>query len=239
LRKLESKTILIGVSFFLMNDLPTLLGHEFTTHLGERIALIPCTGYGGRAGAPLYSEMLPHPRFAMSFLAKAIERAQNIGYQPLVISRLDKVLLNDWLRGNAIPHALVTPRYSWIQSMQVTQPLWKAKNMVIMPDVDFRPEGALAQVAQLLESNPVVMGVFNVEAMDFWGGVKFEGEKVYIGESIKTREPGLNWGLIGFQQASGEELWRCSRESQIKKEWLELNLKVSSVPLHAFFDHTK
>jgi len=201
--------------------------------------IIPAAGFGTRVGSPPAKELLPHPKYKMSFLEKALERVLSSGAKPLVISRVDKTHLNRWLFESKIPHILVTPTFEWVETVMLSSPYWVEKNLLLLPDADFSPETIIHNLLHDLDHFDLSFGVFDVLDIQKWGAVIESDGKFFITEKYKSSQPGTAWGLIAFQKGTANQFWEIYQQSQLTHQWLELAFKLNLRRLDYFEDLTR
>lgn len=217
----------------------SIVQEAFLSKLTDKRVIIPAAGLGTRMGSPAAKELLPHPYYPMSFMEKALERVEKAGATPLVISRIDKSVLNSWLEEREVPHIQIEKTPEWVQSVWASRHYWGKKNLLLLPDTEFSPEKIMQDIFSDLETTELSLGVFSVENLSLWGGIKQEGERVFIAEKLSKIQAGLAWGLIGFQGDSGERFWQSYLSAQKTHEWTEVSLSLSLHHLEKFEDLTR
>ncbi len=216
-----------------------IVQEAFLSKLTASRVIIPAAGLGTRVGSPAAKELLQHPYYSMSFMEKALERVDRAGASALVISRDDKKVLNDWLMEREVPHIQIKKTPEWVQTIWASRDYWGKKNLLLLPDTEFSPEHVMSEIFSDLDTYQVSFGVFSVENLSLWGGVKREGEDIYIAEKLANAESGLAWGLIGFQGESGESFWKNYLIAQSSKNWVKITQTVSMHRLEKFEDLTR
>lgn len=207
--------------------------------LSDRLMIIPAAGLGTRVGSPPAKELLPHPKEEGTFIEVALRKARKFNSTPLVISRFDKNVLNNWLLENKIPHILVTKTSEWVETVILSKRYWKDKNLLLLPDTDFSPKEIISDLFLELDSKPLAFGVFDVENISLWGSLKSEQERRYISEKNRNHLPGKAWGLISFTKKGGDVFWPLYLESQLLKDWVEIPIEFSELHLLGFTDLTR
>lgn len=197
---------------------------EFLSKLSERIVIIPCAGFGTRVGSPPAKELLKHPNYGMTFLEKALLRVSEAGATPLVISRFDKTILNDWLKEHEIPHLLVLPTSEWVETVLVSRPFWQKKNLLLLPDADFSPDSLILEMLEALDKFELSFATFSVDDLSLWGGIKNDSE-LFVSEKLGDKVSGEAWGIIGWRNDS-QEFWAIYEKARISKSWE----KVPAIP---------
>jgi len=201
--------------------------------------IIPAAGLGTRVGSPPAKELLSHPKEDGSFLEVALKKASTHNLTPLVISRVDKIVLNDWLFKNQIPHILVTKTSEWVETVLLSKNYWREKNLLLLPDTEFSPEMIIQEMISELDSCSLIFATFEVDNISLWGSVKNEGNKNYISEKNKTPQKGRAWGLISFTKIAGDIFWPLYLKSQEKGDWVEMPVDFSEKSIGYFADLTR
>ncbi len=217
----------------------SIVQEAFLSKLTDKRVIIPAAGLGTRMGSPAAKELLPHPYYPMSFMEKALERVEKAGATPLVISRSDKGVLNSWLEEREVPHIQIEKTPEWVQSVWASRHYWGKKNLLLLPDTEFSPEKVIEDIFSDLETTELSLGVFSVENLSLWGGIKQEGERFFIAEKLSRSQAGLAWGLIGFQGHSGESFWQNYLAAQKTHEWTQVSQSVCLHQLEKFEDLTR
>ncbi len=203
------------------------------------MVIIPAAGLGTRVGSPPAKELLPHPKADGSFLDVALKRIKEINATPLVISRVDKIVLNEWLFINEIPHILITKTPEWVQTVLLSKNYWRKKNILLLPDADFLPAQILKDITLELDRFSLTFATFPVEDIRFWGSVKKEFGNNYVSEKNHQNQSGIAWGIIGFSKEAGEVFWPLYLESQLTRNWVQVPVDFSVLPLSYFVDLTR
>lgn len=212
---------------------------EFISKLSDRLVIVPAAGFGTRVGSPQAKELMLHPLFGVSFLEKCLERIANCGATPLVISRSDKVVLNDWLTSHAVSHLQITKTSEWVQTVLASQEFWQEKNLLLLPDTNFSPENILSKMFHSLNHSELVAATFEVDDLRLWGGIKSLKGKTFVSEKISQPESGSAWGILGFSKSGGGVFWPTYLKAQASKKWEQIDLSFATHELDSFKDLTR
>ncbi|MES3038059.1 MAG: hypothetical protein V4736_09155 [Bdellovibrionota bacterium] len=204
--------------------------------------LIPAAGFGSRVGSPLSKEMLLDSETGEPLIEKHLRAAQENGAKALVITRLEKLNLIEFIRTKYKDTELVfvekTPE--WTDSLIGTQNLWSNRNIVILPDTVFRPTTILKEIGDLLTNTQVVYATHKVDDPKNWGIIDFTPEnKPSIWEKPMNSVHTDAWGVMGFQKSCGVQLLTAHRNSQVNKVPQILDFKCAQIRLEEFRDLTR
>ncbi|MDW8190344.1 MAG: hypothetical protein RMK80_05165 [Pseudobdellovibrionaceae bacterium] len=207
-------------------------------------AIIPAAGWGRRLGSPPAKELLPHPFYpSRTFLEVVLEMCQLFQLDPLVISREDKVVLNNWLQKHVekANFQIIPPTQEWLETVWLSRIHWKAKNILLLPDVFFRPHSIIEDLQRSLDHYEMVVAthLVPIEQATQWGllmdgGFLVEKPQQLPGVAkVLTQDRLMAWGLLAFRntepvQAFWEQYVKGYRESRmvaLPTPWQQLNLE--------------
>ena len=162
--------------------------------------IIPAAGYGKRMGSVSAKELLPHPNSGKPFLLEAIQKHQALQAPFHIISRKDKIELNEFIyslkKGSTlhpgsilqqdfsplsdpidVPIELqcIEPSKEWPDTILQSKPYWTEWNLLVLPDADYHPLVTLKQLEEFQKSDAaysVLFFTFNVENSSTWGMVR-------------------------------------------------------------------
>lgn len=162
--------------------------------------IIPAAGYGTRMGSVSAKELFPHPRSGIPFLLEAIQKHQALRAPFHIISRKDKVELNEFilalqkastlhresiLRQDFSPSKdsidvpielqCIEPSKEWPDTILQSKPFWAEWNLLVLPDADYGPLVTLKQFEEFQNLNPphsALFFTFHVEDSSTWGMVR-------------------------------------------------------------------
>jgi hypothetical protein len=196
--------------------------------------LIPAAGYGRRMGSPPAKELLSHPDFPdKNFMQIAIQRCLEVNLKPLVISRVDKTELNEYLFQHRIPFTLIENSEDWPETLLKSFNHWTLHSIVLLPDTTFKPEGILKNLADDLFSQSLSLSLFKIQDSSLWGGVGFDQNKIEISEKKIGYQ--YAWGHLAFHRNVGKELL----ERLHQKKNFQFNDQFSVHHLEHFEDLTR
>lgn len=183
------------------------------------LVIIPAAGWGIRVGSPPAKELLTHPQFPQySFLEYTLTLCKRFELDPLVISRKDKSVLNEWLASHlpSNQYLIVATTSEWTDTVLQTHKLWRSKNIVLLPDTVWQPWDAINDLILALEQNSLALLLHQVIDPENWGMVSQD----QIIEKPQNRALSFlgAWGLIAFtNQPAILEFWQkyhLSRQNQ-------------------------
>ncbi len=203
-------------------------------------AIIPCCGFGTRAGMlPNQSkEMLPdlNDEHERPLIHWHLMHCWRNGIEPLVLVRKEKEDLISYLAQKQVDveTIIMEPGKEMPETVYNAKDHWDNKNILLLPDTRFEPLNALKQVKKSLEFGcDAVFGVHEVNNLSLWGGISPGSYCEKPSYSI----PGNAWGIIGFTKAAGKEIFT---NLQTKNEPFYLgNFDVNFVFLEKFEDLTR
>jgi UTP-glucose-1-phosphate uridylyltransferase len=209
------------------------------------IAIIPAAGYGRRVGRPPAKELLPHPEVkSKSYIEVSIEICEEFHMSPLIISRKDKEVLNQFVLHRLGPSNLVTLSESeeWTDSVNQSGEFWGDKNLLLLPDVSFSPRNVIDQILMALDHNEIVLGIHTIDpaTSPLWGVVdKIKGtvrEKPTSEETFQSTA----WGLMGFRGSkAAKQFWLDYHHSYKEQRAVELPTPFAFMDLDSFVDLTR
>lgn len=183
------------------------------------LVIIPAAGWGTRVGSPPAKELLSHPIYPhRNFIEQALHVCDQAELDALFISRADKSALNDWLLKNipANNYLIIEQTTEWTDSLLQSQPLWRSKNILLLPDTQWRPLNAMDQLIQSLDNHQVGILLHQVTDPTQWGMVSLDF-MIEKPQSLEVQYLGA-WGIVGFtNHPKVYEFWQnyhCSRREQ-------------------------
>lgn len=166
-------------------------------------AIIPCCGFGTRMEMAIdqSKEMLIEPSTGLPIIAYSIALCKKYGITPLVATRKEKTDLIEYCCNNNIQHIVIEPGKEWADTVLETKPYWEDKNVLLLPDVRFKPDIIIEQIKKSLDFGvDICYAVHEVNDISKWGSI----DPHNYGEKINIRDPGYAWGIIGFTKCLGE-----------------------------------
>lgn len=183
--------------------------------------IIPAAGYGTRVGMkPNQSkEMLPDPGYKRQpIIQYSLDLCKAFNMDPIVITREDKKDLRQYLYDNQIEEQLIDVKGEWDQTVLASQIHWYENNMLILPDTRFSSFKCIEDIQRGLKlGNNAVMALHEVTDPSKWGII----DTTYsLWEKPKGIICGFGkqwaWGLIGFKDMYGQELFSNVQYSSLK-----------------------
>lgn len=204
--------------------------------------ILPCAGFGTRMSMkPDESkEMLHHNGFPI--IDYALDLCKEVGAQPVVITRVEKQDLKDYLNeknfnGDTVFFTEYSPIGEWPQTILDNRKHWGMYNILLLPDTRFSPDiNTLIDMNSLLQhGSQLVFARHKVQDPGNWGVIK----NGMICEKPKGGIEGAEytaWGLIGFTKYAGVELFTAMTRPG---EWHQLPKDTTFVELKSFKDVTR
>lgn len=199
--------------------------------------LIPAAGYGRRVGAPPAKELLLNPKTGLTFIDSALARAGEIG-EPVVISRHDKTVLNEYLKDKS-ELCLIESSREWPETLLMSKSFWREYNLVLLPDTYFEPRVILADLVEALKIHDVAYGVFSVNDPRTWGAIEITNSRMKIHEKPHEIFSANAWGVFSFRSQCGDDVLRAHYESTMDHQPKFLSLSCQLLPLAKFEDLTR
>lgn len=205
--------------------------------------LIPAAGYGRRVGSPPAKELMAGPS-GEPMILNALKAAARRCWPALVITRDDKLELIRFLqsldsREYNVAVQTIGPSRDWPDTLLQSQPRWRAKNLVVLPDTEWAPESALDDLNFALNVSDVAFGSHCVKSQKTWGVLQAEGETLSLCEKPQISTGVSAWGLYGFRRDAGPSLLKAQSESTQDHRWRVLKLQATEIRLSTFRDLTR
>lgn len=205
--------------------------------------IIPAAGFGKRVGTPKSKELLYYKDDSFPLIQWCLNLCKKYELKPIVISRKDKIDLNEFLVSRNIETCLIDKSEEWTHSVELSQDYWGPKNILILPDSRFKPEDILLQIQTRLSYSNLVFGVFDIAQPQEWGVLSKKDERYLISEkprTVQSYDSSVAWGIIGFQKEAGAKLFSSLRKSS--KDHLFYPIESQGVEcfrLHSYEDVTR
>jgi bifunctional N-acetylglucosamine-1-phosphate-uridyltransferase/glucosamine-1-phosphate-acetyltransferase GlmU-like protein len=208
----------------------------------DRTIIIPAAGFGKRVGSLESKELLISPTTQKPLIDFSLSLAQKSNATPVVITRLKKRNLIEYLEEKKIQALIVDETKEWADTVLKSKAHWKKFNLLILPDSEFAPLSLIEDMFKQLETKDFVFATFKVEDVTKWGIYHPINENSFsIAEKPHNsfHEQDLAWGLIAFRDTHGEELFSKILESHDDHQYKILNATSSTLYLNHFIDLTR
>jgi hypothetical protein len=210
------------------------------TEISTTKLLVPAAGFGKRVGSPTAKELLILKNEVKPLIEWSLELSKKYQLPAVIISREDKVDLNNYLasisRKYMLEICLITSSQEWPDTILQAEAHWAEKNIVMLPDTRFGPEVILEKMNTILTKDRFVFATFEAEILNTWGVIRNDKNKSFIAEKpnvYKTTDQA--WGLFGFQKDSGKKLLTAMLQS--KGDFIPFSDQPTTCfPLNAFYD---
>jgi hypothetical protein len=209
--------------------------------------VIPAAGFGTRMGLPIAKEMLVNPVTGLKFVNLSLQQAKKLGAKVILITRKEKKELIDHVSAFCEEQHLlleilqIEPTSEWPETVLMSQHCWTEKNLLVLPDTDWKPADFLQEMIQEWEQHPsdVIYGVFESNK-NTWGYVK-AAEGLWLCEkpAHALGEGFMAWGFIGFKKEIGSKLFREHLTSTFDHQVKFLKISAQVKKMAAFFDRTR
>lgn len=169
-------------------------------------AIIPCAGFGKRMNMlPDESkELIINPNNNRPLIDYAFSLCNLYDLEPLVITREEKKDLIEYCANLNIETQIIEPVGEWPDTILESMHNWNKDNILILPDTVLSPVSVIEDIKTGLKlGNNAVIALHDVKDVSKWGSVK---DYNIIEKSSNTNE-GKAWGLIGFKDYYGYELF--------------------------------
>lgn len=205
------------------------------------LAIIPAAGMGTRVGSPAAKELLPHPDFNGTFLDATLDRCRRFDLYPLVISRDDKYALNQVLlekmQLGLLSFITLPATKEWTYTVAAASEYFSDKNILILPDASFHPEGIIQDLQSDLEQVDLSLATFAVDNPQVWGCIDTRGPMLAMSEKPTiASNPTLAWGLMAFRSKAGRKLFELYKQTSISHDWIEFSGTYKVRSLYSFID---
>jgi choline kinase len=215
--------------------------------------LVPAAGFGERMGFPPAKELLIRPGTNKPFIDWPLELAIERNWRVVIISRQDKLSLNqyieNYINNYILAHEGVSPiqllkissSTDWYDSVMQSESYWSNYNIVFLPDVYINPITILDYLSGGLVDNELVVARHSVIDPQNWGHIYDFNKKIYFIEKPKVElvPSSVAWGLFGFQKKSGMAVLTALWKSQIEQKIQVLEKTCTFFSLEAFYDLTR
>lgn len=200
--------------------------------------ILPCAGFGTRVGMKSHEakEMLPDHTGTGLIIDYALKICELHKFEPVVISRAEKVEFNEYIESQDIELVRIQPKGEWMTSVLASFPKWDDDNILILPDTRYNNHFNIFENIRLgLElGNDAVFGMHEVKDPEKWGIVKdcqiIDKPKLWPG-------PQKAWGIIGFKRAYGMQLFNKLQTANDDNPFILNN--VGYVNIGSFVDITR
>lgn len=210
----------------------------FMTHV-----IIPAAGFGKRVGAPKSKELLYYKDDSFPLIQWCLNLCKKYELKPVVVSRKDKMDLNQYLMAQNVEICLIKESEEWTHSVELSQEYWGEKNILVLPDSRFEPEDTLIEIEQKLVHKDLIFGTFNISKPEVWGILGQQNDSYWISEKpqeIQEFDSYSAWGVIGFQFEAGKKLFSNLRRSSKDHLFYKIgNAKIECLNLNFYEDVTR
>ncbi len=208
--------------------------------------LLPAAGLGTRMGNPNAKEIMINPRYEIPYIQFAIESVSDIPCRIMIVTRTEKTQLVDWvgLYKNKNPSInlelfFIQKTTEWPDSLMQAKSVWSKKNIVLLPDTDWKPRNQIRKLWEQLSVTEAVYSVFSTN-QNSWGFVKINETDFELVEKPNQTLDGFKaWGHIGFQDSIGMSLLTAHLKSTFDHEIKKLDFQASILDLDEFYDRTR
>jgi hypothetical protein len=210
--------------------------------MNSNIAIIPAAGFGRRVGSPPAKELLPHPYWPdKNFLEVTLSICKQFHLQPLIISRVDKVILNQYVLTQLGEQALMTILESceWTETVLKSRPRWGERNILLLPDAYFTPLTIIQQTLDLLKCFDLVVATHKIDPNESpnWGVVDKVKFRLFEKPISPQQFQNLAWGVLGFRNTDEVlTFWQCYHMSRTIQQPAEAPAKTAFIELDKFLD---
>lgn len=206
--------------------------------------IIPAAGFGTRVGNPPAKEILFRAGTAEPLIDAPIRWGQERGWRVVVVTRKDKHVLVDYLQQNhpLVNLYLIDFSDDWESTVLQSQSTWTTKNLLVLPDTEFKPLAAIDQISLLLGEFEVVTARHTVEDPQLWGHIWRISDSTFgVAEkpTPQIQAPSSAWGVIGFRKTAGESLFKAQWLSQKNQQIHSVEGRLGIVELREFRDLTR
>lgn len=200
--------------------------------VNDALILIPAAGYGTRVrtvqdratptASPDCKEMLSRPGYD-HMIDFALDIAARLHVAAHVITRKDKVSLAAHLerrqREQPLTFQFVEPTREWPESILVSEPHWRARNLVILPDSDFSPLSIIVEMIEALASAQTVWALFEASADECRSYGVVDTKLNRHAEKPLDPHGAQPWGVFGFRHEAGRKLCANLLESTLAQPY--------------------
>ena len=220
-------------------------------HNSEKpLLIIPAAGFGRRAGSPLSKELILGAD-QEPLINRSLQQAAELKWPVHMITREEKIDLiehvEQFCQQNEIEcHIQAIPASKeWPETVLQSEPFWRQKNILILPDTSFEPVNILKDMVQKLNSADLVVAGFKPkDSFSTWGFFrKISEEQLQLCEKPNDRfdcnQETKAWGLLGFRKEFGKALFAAQLESTFDHSWKAIKAKMLFSELTNFQDETR
>lgn len=203
--------------------------------------ILPAAGYGTRVSAPIESgkELMLDPMTGGPLIAWSVALSRQVGGVPLVVSRQDKSIFNEWLINNGIDKLEIAPHRlkEWPSTILMSSKYWRSLNLFLLPDTRFgEPIEGLKQAWEKTSTHDVVFLTVPIEGRDPTKFALFNPDTNQIAEKpTKGTAPKVICGVF-FTRAAGKDVFNCLTK---RGSWRKLKHSATYVDLPWFKDITR
>lgn len=175
--------------------------------------IIPAAGFGTRMSMAMdkSKEMLKDPGYKhQPIIQYSLDLCEAFKLEPVVITREEKKDLRQYLFDKQVETLVITPEGEWNNTVLKSSPCWEENNILILPDTRFYSFKVIEDIQRgLILGNNAVMALHEVTDPPKWGIIEDYRlyEKPDKDFQILPGEKFWAWGLIGFKDTYGQELF--------------------------------
>lgn len=212
--------------------------------MSQVTCIIPAAGSGTRMGSPPHGkELMTDPVTQEPLINWSIKLALDAGHRVVVPVLFNKHGLISYLIhtfGKRINlQILMEQPTEWPGTILGARKYWGSKNLLLLPDVRFKPTSIVTKLPSLLEPKKVGIAFATHEVGDpsLFGIVDMDEEHgiAYVSEKPRRSDCYTAWGLIAFDNLAGPKLFRTYLEPGT---WGTTE-RVATVKLESFIDITR
>lgn len=197
-------------------------------------------------GSPEAKELLVNPYTGKPFIEFSFSQARRLEASIVLIIREEKKALKSWAVDYCKQNFLsleileISPTSEWPETVLKSAPLWGDKNILLLPDTDWKPFSLLKVISEKIRipSMDAVYGVFKTGKLN-WGFVKTNNGLSVCEKPIHFLQDYEAWGIIAFTKESGNALFKAHLESTFDHLVKNLNLKAEKIDILEFNDRTR
>jgi dTDP-glucose pyrophosphorylase len=211
------------------------------------LVLIPAAGFGTRVGSPPAKELFKSPN-GSPLIAFGLDQARRRGWPVHVITRKEKTELIQYLQAYRekwsleLEIQLIEPSREWPDTLLKSEPYWREKNLLCLPDTIFEPIEIWDRL--VATETDMAAATFKVDDFSKWGVFRFHENCNEISICEKPRQDSTvssdtAWGILCWNEASGRKLLSAQLESSQDHAWKKLGLSLQCFELQRFEDVTR
>jgi dTDP-glucose pyrophosphorylase len=206
------------------------------------LVIIPAAGFGRRVGSPNSKEMLLFE--GKPLIEFVIGECETRNWPMHLLTRPEKTELLSYLERRKVGNfeiQLVEETKEWPETVLHSRPFWHEWNLLLLPDMIFKPSQVLDLIFQKMQSADygLIAAGREVNEPQVWGCLKTSTSGFEICEKPRQLMPAWAWGILGYRKSLGAPLFQALLESGADHQWKKFEDLACQLNLEQLEDLTR